>query len=1097
MSSKQPLKRQIERCARRIEILEQDVNTTLQNLKEVISSIRSSRSSLKVERDSLVQLQLQYKTVKESGLKRNSLDSAGLSPHRHGRFRQLLQHEYRQADIDIPAFVSEISEGDVANIRTSALIERYAVGESRLSGLIGPSQMRAAANRIKTSMDQLNKDRPSSKESKDIWKEHPDWKRENALAIAARARDEFHIASEFAIQVGERNAIVSSNRVAPFSDGFWIDDVASTVADRFFLGDRGRDSADVADAMAGMAIQTLVNKREANSLSAIENDVRLMHAVAIFATPGAVAHGVAYGLFDVGRKFSNEWFGANRNLISRHYPRIGSAGAFRDVVADPERFREAHAGAAPKIAQSSRFWGRESSERDLFEKRSAKDLIEQARHDLIDTSLRSALVSMKKSKTDYLDLGAWQKNEAVHADVFDVGDLVSKAFLSEALDAAEIQVMQASNPLAITIGLVTWISADGVFREAPLFLAMASFEAEAKTISRLAPFHLNTAWLRRLSTEYPKLKLPEIATEFALGNAPDRVFAAIMAAINSGGDTQPIVRIVDHSYVGVFDSSRSVLERRLNLKSFPELAENAIVGMLAQGAAHQISYAEYTPPGGRSRPDPVQTLAVRASLGGESFVLEGPPGTGKTQTIFEMVVVLSDAGKRVLVSAAMPGAVEVIGRRLRTHVDFVICSLRPGQIDVGEGANKVDVRETKFQVVIGTPLALTGRLRADDKFDVLIIDEASQMRLSHALALAGHAKQLIVAGDSRQLQPRDSEPEAVSEMSLLMRARMAGLPAITLQEHYRSQHPSLIAWSNLYSYDSKLKPKLGPLRYGDAGFSLVYVAPARRVKRELALVNIEEADRIAEECLRWARDGRRSVGVAAMTQAQRDLIRETVEERLRGAGILAASAGEGNCFFSKTEPFFVRTAGALQGEERDVILISLGVAPDSDGRINQRVGVLSRSDSLALCNVMLSRSRLRTAVFSSILPIDIDISAMTASMFLIASILRMGAVIGALENPADRQSGIDPKTVDPRFDWAIDRLEMDGEKFYAVRVPNDPERYAFAICSREPFKPHLLTEKLKASGWAVFGHAPQFLADPKQVIVLARDQLPRLPHLPR
>jgi len=208
------------------------------------------------------------------------------------------------------------------------------------------------------------------------------------------------------------------------------------------------------------------------------------------------------------------------------------------------------------------------------------------------------------------------------------------------------------------------------------------------------------------------------------------------------------------------------------------------------------------------------------------------------------------------------------------------------------------------------------------------------------LALAGHAKQLIVAGDSRQLQPRDSEPEAVSEMSLLMRARMAGLPAITLQEHYRSQHPSLIAWSNLYSYDSKLKPKLGPLRYGDAGFSLVYVAPARRVKRELALVNIEEADRIAEECLRWARDGRRSVGVAAMTQAQRDLIRETVEERLRGAGISAASAGEGNCFFSQTEPFFVRTAGALQGEERDVILISLGVAPDSDGRINQRVGVL-------------------------------------------------------------------------------------------------------------------------------------------------------------
>ena len=1096
MSSKQPLKRQIERCARRIEILEQDVNTTLQNLKEVISSIRSSRSSLKVERDSLVQLQLQYKTVKESGLKRNSLDSAGLSPHRHGRFRQLLQHEYRQADIDIPAFVSEISEGDVANIRTSALIERYAVGESRLSGLIGPSQMRAAANRIKTSMDQLNKDRPSSKESKDIWKEHPDWKRENALAIAARARDEFHIASEFAIQVGERNAIVSSNRVAPFSDGFWIDDVASTVADRFFLGDRGRDSADVADAMAGMAIQTLVNKREANSLSAIENDVRLMQAVAIFATPGAVAHGVAYGLFDVGRKFSNEWFGANRSLISRHYPRVGSAAAFRDVVADPEKFREVHAsGAAPKIAQSSRFWGREASETELFEKMSPRELVEVARHNLIDTSLRSPLVSMPKKKDDFVDLGSWQGNEAFHADVFGIGAIVSKGFLAGARDAAEIQVMQGVNPIAATIGLVTWISADGVRREAPLFLAMSSFDAETNTVSRLSSFNLNTAWLRRLAVEYPQLASLEIVTEFPLGDKPGDVFASIAAKINAAGDAKPIVSIADHCFVGVFDSSRSVLERRLNLGSFPDLVENPIVGMLAQGAKHPISYAEYTPQVARSRPDRVQTLAVRASLGGGSFILEGPPGTGKTQTIFEMVRALEAAGKRVLISAAMPGAIEVIGRRLRGVVTFVLCALRPGQIDIGAKSSQGDVRDTKYQVVIGTPLALTARLRADDKFDVLIIDESSQLRLSHALSLAGHASQLVVVGDSKQLQPRDSESGDVTEMSLLMRARMAGLPAIVLEEHYRSQHASLIAWSNLYSYDSKLQPRSGTLTYGDAGFCVVYVAPGRRVQRDLAHVNVEEADRIADECLKWARDGRRSVGVAAMTQAQRDLIRETVEQRLKDAGISAAAAGENNRFFAKTEPFFVRTAGAVQGEERDVLLISLGVAPDKNGRISQRIGVLSRNDSLALCNVMMSRSRLITAVYSSIVPADIDLSTMTPSMFLVASILRMGAVVSALEMSADRRAVIDLKTVDPKFEWNIDSLQMDGETFYAVRTHEDAENYAFAIVSRQPSAMTPLAQKLESGGWIVFGCMPENFAKPSEIIRRARDKISLLPAL--
>ena len=58
--------------------------------------------------------------------------------------------------------------------------------------------------------------------------------------------------------------------------------------------------------------------------------------------------------------------------------------------------------------------------------------------------------------------------------------------------------MQGSNPIAITLGLVKWMSADGVQREAPLFLAMASFDPDTLMASRLTEFNLNTAWLRRL-----------------------------------------------------------------------------------------------------------------------------------------------------------------------------------------------------------------------------------------------------------------------------------------------------------------------------------------------------------------------------------------------------------------------------------------------------------------------------------------------------------------------------------------------------------------------------------------------------------------------
>ena len=136
-------------------------------------------------------------------------------------------------------------------------------------------------------------------------------------------------------------------------------------------------------------------------------------------------------------------------------------------------------------------------------------------------------------------------------------------------------------------------------------------------------------------------------------------------------------------------------------------------------------------------------------------------------------------------------------------------------------------------------------------------------------------------------------------------------------------------------------------------------------------------------------EGRRTVGVAALTQGQRDLIRETVERELGKAGLSAESAGPDNQFFSKDEPFFIRTAGAVQGEERDVMIVSLGVAPNAEGKISQNTGALSRPDGLAVANVLLSRARLRTVVYSSVLPWEINLAAMTSGMFLIASMLRM------------------------------------------------------------------------------------------------------------
>jgi hypothetical protein len=689
----------------------------------------------------------------------------------------------------------------------------------------------------------------------------------------------------------------------------------------------------------------------------------------------------------------------------------------------------------------------------------------------MDLTLFSHLVSLPKARDAFLHFGAWQGAEALHTESVDVGQVLTKAFISRARDAAEVQTMQGTNPLAMTAGLVTWKSSDDVERQAPLFLAMISLDETAKTIHRLSDFVLNRALLRRIAIEYPALAgskdsfdalLGDVAVASPLGAVFERVAAAINVGAPVGG--KPILKIEDECLVGVFDSARSVLERRLNLSVFPNLVDNPVVRLLALGAKatgkDRIVEGEFDPKGARSRPDEIQALAVKASLGGTSFVLEGPPGTGKTETIAAMVEVLSKQGKRVLVSAAMPGAVEVIGRRLRGVVRFVVWETRSGQIDIGDPGVKVESNKD-WDIHIGTPLALTKELAADDKFDVLIIDEASQLRLSHALALCGHVGQIIVAGDSRQLQPRDADVDVVSESSLLARARLAGLPTIALERHYRSRHPSLIAWSDAFSYESKLKPNIGPYLLGDAGFEVVYLGATRRLMIGEVQINVEEAEAIAAECLKWARDGRRTVGVAALTQGQRDLIRETVERELGQAGLSAASAGPDNKFFSVEEPFFIRTAGAVQGEERDVMIVSLGVAPNAQGKISQHVGALSRPDGLAVANVLLSRARLRTVVYSSVLPWEINLAAMTPGMFLIASMLRMATVVGAPAKVIDEP--IHDNFISDQ--WTTHRLEVEGEPVFGLVHRDAPDRYAVGVCFWEHLQHGQAINLLQASGW--------------------------------
>lgn len=272
-------------------------------------------------------------------------------------------------------------------------------------------------------------------------------------------------------------------------------------------------------------------------------------------------------------------------------------------------------------------------------------------------------------------------------------------------------------------------------------------------------------------------------------------------------------------------------------------------------------------------------------------------------------------------------------------------------------------------------------------FDLVVIDEASQVRPEDALGAIARGKQAIIVGDSQQLPPTnffsrlvDEEEDeilegefSVSDMeSILSLADLAFPTKSMLRWHYRSQHPGLIAVSNRNFYDNKLMlpPAVVTGSYSKGLGVSLEKTPENTYQRggSSGGANAVEADLIAKAVINFARENpEKSLGVAAFSVRQRDAIRDALEMQLtRNPEVLP--------FFSDgvDEPFFVKNLESIQGDERDVIFISVGYGRTSDGRMYQSFGPLSAAGGERRLNVLISRAKERITVFSSISATDIQ-----------------------------------------------------------------------------------------------------------------------------
>ena len=375
------------------------------------------------------------------------------------------------------------------------------------------------------------------------------------------------------------------------------------------------------------------------------------------------------------------------------------------------------------------------------------------------------------------------------------------------------------------------------------------------------------------------------------------------------------------------------------------------------------------------------------------------------------------------------------------------------------------------------------------RFDLLVVDEASQVKPEDAIGAVARCGQIVIVGDQKQLPPTsffdrlgadgpDEEDEdersvaAATEMeSILTLCEARGVTPRMLEWHYRSRDPSLIRVSNEEFYEGQLILPPSPLEQdGSYGLSFervpgVYSSRGRGGQGRPGTNRIE-AEHVVRAVSAHARNTPTlSLGVVAFSKAQADMLTEILEYERRKDGVLNDFLREG-----RAEDVFVKNIENVQGDERDVIFISVGYGPTNAGErlSSMRFGPINAEGGERRLNVLFTRARARCRVFASFEPGDIDVSRTSGEgLRILRRFLRFAAtgravehlpegrgpdtpfeedvaeVIRSLGYRADHQVG----TVGFRIDIGVRHPDSPGQ--YMLAVECDGATYHSALSARE------------------------------------------------
>ena len=378
-----------------------------------------------------------------------------------------------------------------------------------------------------------------------------------------------------------------------------------------------------------------------------------------------------------------------------------------------------------------------------------------------------------------------------------------------------------------------------------------------------------------------------------------------------------------------------------------------------------------------------------------------------------------------------------------------------------------------------------------DIFDVLIIDEASQMKPEQAFSLIARCKQMIIVGDQKQLPPSnrfekdytndemiDDDVEVeYSESILELADKVIGSKnSLSLGWHYRSRHTSLIDFSNLYFYDNKLTV----FASNDVGSQVIHKFVENSQYR--GGVNLPEVKAVINALLEQIKsDKEKSIIIATMNEAQESEVKLALAAELSTNKMLRDFE---NKFQGNLDELAVKKLEDIQGDERDVVIISTVYGPDAEGKVTQSFGDIIKANGHRRLNVLFTRAKHKVILVTSLRSSQIKESKHDGPQIL-KKYLEY-AEKGELTDLERRTSGSTENAFEESIKEALTNRgylvdAQVGSGGYsidlAIRDPNDKSRYILAVeCDGKAYhssysaraNDRLRQEVLEAKGWTFF-----------------------------